>query len=74
MSLMFYGSALQQQDMLSLSPFLTVLFVCVFTDVLRPLLRGHQPVQEPAHLFREHHRDVPREEEARDASTHLRHL
>lgn len=39
---------------------------CVFffllPDVLGPVLCGHQPLQEPAHLFREHHRDVQREE------------
>ena len=44
------------------------------TDILWSVLRGHQPLQEPAHLFREHHRDVQGQEEARDAPPHLRHL
>lgn len=54
--------------------FLFVSLACSLTDILRPVLCGHQPLQEPAHLFREHHWDVQREEEARDASTHLCHL
>lgn len=65
----------------SLSLFLTVYsfpmfvcFICLITDILWPVLCGYQPLQEPAHLFREHHWDVQREEEARDASTHLCHL
>lgn len=51
-----------------------VCFVCLITDILWPVLCGYQPLQEPAHLFRKHHWDVQREEEARDASTHLCHL
>lgn len=54
-------------------------FVCFYflvdiSDILWSLLCGHQPLQEPAHLFGEHHRDVQREEKAWNASAHLRHL
>lgn len=46
----------------------------LIADIFGPLLCGNQPLQEPTYLLWEHHRDVQGEEEAWDASTHLRHL
>lgn len=43
-------------------------------DVLGALLRGGQPLQEPAHLHRVHRGHVPRQEAARDAAPYLRHI
>lgn len=42
-------------------------------DLLGSLLRCDQPLQAAAHLLREDHRHVQGQEEARDATTHLRH-
>lgn len=48
----------------SLRMFLVNLFLFfMIADLLWSFLCGHQPLQEPAHLFREHHRDVQRKEE-----------
>lgn len=43
-------------------------------DVLGALLRSGQPLQEPAHLHRVYRGHVPRQEAARDAAPHLRHI
>ena len=42
-------------------------------DVLGSVLRGHQPLQVPAHLHRGHSGHVQGQEETRDAPPHLRH-
>lgn len=43
-------------------------------DIFRALLRGCQPLQEPAHLHRVHRGHVPGQETPRDAPPHLRHI
>lgn len=43
-------------------------------DIFWTVLCGDKPLQKPAHLLRKHYRDVPWEKEARNATTHLRHL
>lgn len=48
--------------------------LCVFPDIFRAVLRGGEPLQEPAHLHRVHCGDVPGQETARDAPSHLRHI
>lgn len=48
--------------------------LCVFADIFRAVLRGGEPVQEPAHLHRVHCRDVSRQETPWDAPAHIRDI
>lgn len=43
------------------------------TDVLGPLLRGGEPLQDAAHLLWEDHRDVQGQETPRGSTAHLLH-
>lgn len=42
-------------------------------DVLGPVLRGGEPLQDAAHLLGEDHRDVQGQEAPRGAAAHLLH-
>lgn len=57
---------------LRLSAVFNCLCVCC-PDIFRSVLRGHKPLQEPAHLLRGDRWHVQGQEEARDAPSHLRH-
>lgn len=44
-----------------------------FPDLLRPVLRGNQSLQEPAHILRRNSGDVQRQKETWDAPSYLCH-
>lgn len=46
---------------------------CSLADLLWPLLRGGEPIQNAAHLLREDHRDVQRKETTRSPPSYLLH-
>lgn len=45
-----------------------------FPDVFGAVLRGSEPIQEPARLHRIHRGNVQRQETPRNATSHLRHI
>lgn len=45
-----------------------------FPDVFGAVLRGSEPLQEPARLHRVHRGDVQGQETPRNAPSHLRHI
>ena len=56
--------------------YLIPVFICCgvfFPDLLRPVLRGNQSLQEPAHILRRNSGDVQRQKETWDAPSHLCH-
>ena len=72
----FFVSSLKELNFLKLRDFsvgILSILICIFSDILWPVLCGSQPLQEAAHLHGEDHWFVQGQETTRSASARLRH-
>ena len=72
----FFVSSLKELNFLKLRDFsvgILSILICIFSDILWPVLCGSQTLQEAAHLHGEDHWFVQGQETTRSASARLRH-